>query len=311
MSNARIELNPNQTVLVIGGRGFIGRHIVELLERFGANVLIGSRCTQFPPQHGTRKVRLHELSRQEQCEDILDDVDVVINAVGILRQRMGETYDQVHHQAVTHLVNACAVKNIRFVHISALGLYNMTKSRFLSSKRLGELAIQNSKADWFICRPSLVDGNDGYGAKWFRRVASWPIHLAPVNAVARLAPIHVEDLAEAIAKIALKTAVTKNAEERIYELGGQHQMTILEYLQVLKNGPAALTVKIPAWIARVTSHALDLLHLTPYSFGHYELLKFDNAPKAQQTILLLGRQCRDLGCDDTWPAIELNSKIAE
>ena len=308
MNGNRIELNPAQTILVIGGRGFIGRHIVDQLEGFGAHVIIGSRGSS---QHGTRKVRLHELQSQEQCKQLLDGVDVVVNAVGILRQRMGETYEQVHHQAVAHLANACASKNIRFVHVSALGLTNPTKSRFLSSKRLGEIAIQKSNADWYICRPSLVDGDDGYGAKWFRRVASWPIHVAPANAIARLAPIHVKDLGEAIAKIALKTDVAKSTEERIYELGGEQQMNVLEYLQVLKKGRAALTIKIPVWIARLSSHVLDLLHLTPYSFGHYELLKFDNAPKAQKTTLLLGRRCRDLGGEETWPVVATNRQIAE
>lgn len=311
MNHNQIELNPAQTVLVIGGRGFIGRHIVDQLAGFGAHVIVGSRSAGLQHQTETRRIRLHELQTQEQCEKLLDGVDVVVNAVGILRQRMGETYEQVHHQAVAHLVNACASKSIRFVHVSALGLTNPTKSRFLSSKRLGEIAIQNSQADWSICRPSLVDGDDGYGAKWFRRVARWPIHITPVNAVAKLAPIHVKDLGEAIAKIALKTDVPKTTADRIFELGGEQQMNVLEYLQDLKKGGATLTIKIPAWIARLTSHALDLLHLTPYSFGHYELLKFDNLPKAQQTTLLLGRHCRALGCEDTWPVIAINSQIAE
>lgn len=305
MNGNRIELNPTQTVLVIGGRGFIGRNIVEQLEKFGANVLIGSRNVEFAGQHASRKARLQELQAPEDCKELLEGVDVVINAVGILRQRSGESYEQVHHLAVNHLVNACADKGIRFLHVSALGLYNPTKSRFLSSKRLGEQAIQNSDADWHICRASLVDGDDGYGAKWFRRVARWPIHFAPANAVAKLAPIHVKDLGEAIAKIALKTDKPKTVHERLYELGGEHEMTVLEYLHVLKQGCApvktqaaktkTLSMKVPAWLARVTSHVLDLLHLTPYSFGHYELLKFDNIPKTQQATLLLGRPCRALG----------------
>ena len=305
MNSNRIELNPAQTVLVIGGRGFIGRNIVEQLEKFGATVLIGSRNIDLRQPHLTRRIRLHELQAPEQCDELLEGVDVVINAVGILRQRIGETYDQVHHLAVSHLVNACAEKGIRFLHVSALGLYNPTKSRFLSSKRLGEQAIQNSKADWHICRASLVDGDGGYGAKWFRRVARWPIHFTPADAIAKLAPIHVKDLGEAIAKIALKAHTVKTTQERLYELGGEHEMSVLEYLQTLKHGCGPLnaeaaktktmSMKVPAWMARLSSHLLDLLHLTPYSFGHYELLKFNNAPKTQQATLLLGRPCRGLG----------------
>ena len=295
MNNRRIEINPAQTILVIGGRGFIGRHIANQLTHAGAKVIIGSRNAQPENHYETRIVRLHELKNASQCDEFLSQVDIVINAVGILRQRIGETYNQIHHLAVAHLVGACAQRKIKYLHISALGLSNPTKSRFLSSKRLGELAVKNSNADWYICRPSLVDGSDGYGAKWFRRIASWPIHIYPTNATAKLAPIHIKDLSEAITKIALKIDSAKHSRERIYELGGEKQMTVLEYLQILKKGQPLLYLKVPVWIARLTSHLFDFLHLTPYSFGHYELLKFDNCPTNQQTALLLNRPFRDLG----------------
>ena len=295
MNSNQIKIEPNQTVLVIGGRGFIGRHIVDQLKAIGANVIIGSRNHQPPHQHEIRKVRFHELNNHKQCDEFLNGIDIVINAVGILRQRIGETYDQIHHLAVNHLVSACANNGIKYIHVSTIGLSNPFKSRFLKSKKLGEQAIKNSQADWYICRPSIVDGDDGYGAKWFRRVARWPIHIAPANAIARLAPIHAKDLGEAIAKITLQTDLPKTNQERIYELGGEHQMTMLEYLQTLKKGLPMLIIKVPTWIARLSSHLLDLLHLTPYSFGHYELLQFDNCPKTQQATLLLGRQCRELG----------------
>ena len=299
MNNNRIEIKASQTVLVLGGRGFIGRHIVDQLKTLGANVVIGSRNHQHfqqnPQQDEIRRVRLHELHNSTQCDEFLNGIDIIINAVGILRQRTGETYDQIHHLAVSHLVNACANSDIKYIHISALGLSNPVKSRFLKSKQLGESAIKNSQADWYICRPSLVDGDDGYGAKWFRRVARWPIHMTPANAITILAPIHVKDLAEAVAKITLKIGFAQTSPERIYELGGEQKMTVLEYLQTLKKGMPILTIKIPVWIARLTSHLLDLFHLTPYSFGHYELLQFDNYPKTQQTKLLLGRPYRKLG----------------
>lgn len=298
MNSAKIEVDPNKTVLVIGGRGFIGKQIVNHLEELGATVLIGSRSAQLQRHNGTRRVRLHKLQSQKQCLALLKDIDIVVNAVGILRQRFGETYEQVHHHAVAQLVTACAEKGIRFVHISVLGLANPSKSRFLNSKRRGELAIQKSMADWYICRPSLIDGNGGYGAKWFRRLANWPIHITPANASSMLAPLHVKDLGEAVAKIALSTHVPTTDEGRIFELGGEQRVQVLEYLRTLQRVHGARikpNLKIPAWMARLASHAFDLLHITPFSFGHYELLQFDNVPKTMQIQQLLGRNCRPLG----------------
>lgn len=301
MNKYPLELNPLQTVLVLGGHGFIGRNITAQLEKYGATVHIGSRCTQAPRQLGTRKVLLHNLPCPAQLDQLLDDVDIVVNAVGILRQRNDETYEQVHHLAVARLVTACANKKIRFIHLSALGLHNPVRSRFLGSKLRGEKALMNSTADWFICRPSLIDGDGGYGAKWFRRVAKWPVHFAPANAVNKVAPIHVADVAEAIAKIALSTVPPQSKSARIYELGGR-EMTIFDYLQALKNAPPLLRLRIPAWLARATSHILDLLHLTPFSFGHYELLRYDNCPTTQQTKPLIGRPLCTLGASTNSPS---------
>lgn len=295
MRNDKIELNPNQIVLVIGGRGFIGRHIVEQLENLGACVVVGSRANRTQLEVGSRQVRLHDIQSVDDCKAVLKEVDIVINAVGILRQRFRESYEQVHHLAVSYLATACAKKGIRFVNISALGLTNPVKSRFLSSKRAGELAIQKAQGDWYICRPSLVDGDGGYGAQWFRRVAKWPIHFAPANANSQLAPINVNDLGEAVAKIALSTNHNATNAERIVELGGDRRMTVLDYLRALNNDHAPPNLKVPAWLARLFSHIFDLLHLTPFSFGHYELLKFDNVPSINRTRTLLGRHCRDFG----------------
>ena len=288
MKHNKFEINPNQTVLVLGGRGFIGRHIVEALEAVGANVLIGTRGSKTPLQVGDRKIRLHKTLTVDQWLPYLKDVDVVINAVGIMRQRWAETFENVHHRSVASLVKACQQMNIRFVHVSALGIDKPVKSRFCSSKLRGEKAIKQSNADWFIVKPSLVDGVGGYGARWFRRIAQWPVHITPANAKGLLTPIDVKDLAVAVAKIALKTKPVKNSNDRIYELGS-NCMRLFEYLEVLNQGNNKYQIRIPCIIARPISHLFDLLHLTPFSFGHYELLQYDNCPTVDRLPEILGK----------------------
>lgn len=143
--NAIVKLKPkplrSSTVLVLGGYGFIGRHIVTQLEHLGAQVLIGTRRQKsaLSPDN-QRTIGLHKLSQNPDWRQQLEHVDVVINAVGILRQRWGETYEQIHHQVIAELAEACKQRSIRLIHISALGLNNHVKSRFLSSKLLGEQA---------------------------------------------------------------------------------------------------------------------------------------------------------------------------
>lgn len=303
-NSGTLSKRPNKasSVLVLGGYGFIGRHVVEALKNVDTDVWIGTRRAQtaLSPKN-EKQVRLHTLATEPQWDVVLDGIDVLINTVGILRQRWDESYEQVHHIAVETMAKACAERGIRFIHVSALGLNHPAKSRFLTSKKRGEQALVKSRGDWHLVRPSIVDGEGGYGAKWFRRVAKWPIHFVPSNADGLVAPINANDLGKAIANIALNDNPTfvLQSKQRIYELGGTKKMTLRQYLMALSpkemaaNAKPARCVLVPAGLARLVSHVCDALHLTPFSFGHYELLKNDNLPEDNRLDQMLTQwQCR-------------------
>lgn len=290
------------TVLVLGGSGFIGRHAVAALLAAGRRVIVGSRHpdrieAKLPDAAARcprRRVRMETLLETADWRALLGDVDAVLNCVGILRQRGAETYDRVHHLAPAALATACAERGIPFVHVSALGLEHRARSRFLRSKRVGEDAIRRSDADWRIVRPSLLDGEGGYGALWIRRVARWPLLALPDNARGRIAVLDVAELGEALARLVLMPLPQDaDATQREFELGGTQAMTIEALLAAMRRRhglPNALCLHLPAWLARLGSHACDLLHATPFSFGHYELLRHDNCPRENRLPELLGRQ---------------------
>ncbi len=280
-----------KNIMVLGGYGFIGRHVVHHLRELGHDVSVGTRKPNGRPD--AIALPCHKINDVSELRLKLARFDVVINAVGILRQRVHESYDQVHHRFVACLADVCSELAIRLVHVSALGLNNPVNSRFLTSKRLGEAALKASAADWRIVRPSIIDGEGGYGAKWFRRLAAWPIHLAPANARGQLCPIHVIDLGEAIAKVALNDNSKTNQRE--FELGGEHKLDIFDYLTVLRGCRPWFSLRVPSFLVRLASHIFDLLHITPLSFGHYELLQFDNCPKVNRLGELLHRRPRPLG----------------
>ena len=88
-------------VLVPGGAGFIGRHAVAALLDAGAEAIIGTRRPrdlgrQAPPhpragEAAMREIRMERLTSEEDWLPLIDDVDTVLNCVGILRQRGRET----------------------------------------------------------------------------------------------------------------------------------------------------------------------------------------------------------------------------
>ncbi len=294
-------------VLVLGGSGFIGRHAIAALLASGCEVVIGSR---HPEQVGLRlpglggrcalrRTPFEFLTEPRDWAPVLSGVDVVINCVGILRQRDRETYRSVHHLAPAALAEACKRRGLRLIHVSALGLHGDARSRFLRSKLAGEYALRASGADWLLVRPSLLDGEGGYGAKWLRMVARWPMLALPADATGRIAALHVADLGEALARLATMHLDSDAPEAaRIVELGGTERYTLAEYVATLRRritDRPALRIPIPGLLARTISHLFDLLHLTPFSFGHWELLHQDNVPRINRLPCLLGRAPRAIG----------------
>jgi uncharacterized protein YbjT (DUF2867 family) len=290
------------TVLLLGASGFIGSYVLRALLAHGMRV-IGVRrttaaCTALPPdalasgQLQWRQLQVQQLLSAQDWQENLQSIDVVINCVGILRQRLGERYEDLHHRMPQALAAACAQRGVRLIHTSALGLHEQAKSRFLSSKLRGEQALMASGADHCIVRPSLIDGLGGFGASWLRMLASWPVHFVPRGAVGQIAAVQASDLGEAYAKLALLPTLAAWPQAN---LGGERVLAYSEYLQLLRGveqpTPAAraLQIQLPNWVSRTGAHLCDLFRFSPFSYGHWILLQRDNIPLPNALPTLLGR----------------------
>jgi len=266
--------------LVPGGSGFAGRHVVAALIARGHSVVVGTRGVRWRGiGSGSEAVprvraRFETLTNAAAWEPVLDGI---VNCVGVLRERGRETYDRVHHLAPAALAAACRSRRIRrLVHISALGLTDAARSRFIRSKLDGERAILRSGATATIVRPSLLDGEGGFGARWLRSIARWPIHVVPADATGRIAVLQAGDLGAAVAAIC-----EAESAPPILGLGGTRNMTLAQHLAALRaaSGRApARCIRVAPLLARLGSHVCDLLHFSPFSFGHLELLRHDNVP---------------------------------
>ncbi len=295
-------------VLLLGARGFIGSYVHRQLLSDGMQVV--AVCRQLSPDLpallGSRwlALPLHTMLRADDWLPHLREVDMVINCVGILRQRIGERYEHVHHLMPAALAKACAAScesgiggtarkdGVKLIHTSALGLHEGAKSRFLSSKLRGEQAICNSGADYCIVRPSLIDGLGGFGASWLRMLASWPVHFVPGGARGRIAAVQASDLALAYAVLAAKPSL---ADWRQANLGGTRHFAYAEYLQLLRGvesegAKAALQIPLPDWMSRIGSHLCDVFRFSPFSYGHWILLQRDNLAVPNALPALLARE---------------------
>jgi uncharacterized protein YbjT (DUF2867 family) len=288
------------TVLLLGATGFIGSYVLRALLDADVQV-IGVRRrhdsrTPVPAQaEASGQLQWQQLQVQRMRHAVdwavhLQGVHVVINCVGILRQRFGQNYEDVHHHMPAALAQACVQRGVRLIHTSALGLHDNAKSRFLSSKLRGEQAIAASGVDYCIVRPSLIDGLGGFGASWLRMLARWPVHFVPTGATGQIAAVQAADLGQAYAVLAQMKSF---AQQRQANLGGERLFGYGEYLQMLRGAesgkPPALQVLVPNWMMRIGAHLCDAFRFSPFSYGHWILLQRDNVPQSNALPALLAR----------------------
>ncbi len=195
------------TVCLIGGSGFVGRHVANLLCDKGFALRIPTRRRE------RVKSELIILPNTEVIEANVNDADIlaravagcdaVVNLTGILHEKSKGDFRRVHADLPRKIVNACRVNGVaRLVHISALKAAHDAPSEYLRSKAAGEQQIRAAEANGArttIFRPSVIFGRDDAFLNLFARLAQ----LSPVIPLgcpnARFQPIFVEDVARAIA----------------------------------------------------------------------------------------------------------------
>jgi NADH dehydrogenase len=282
----------HESILLIGGSGFIGSRIAARLVADGRRVIVPTRrlaraghLSVLP----TLQIVEADVFDERALDGLLPQVDAVINLVGVLHSRpgypWGPAFDHAHVALPRLLAQACARHHVaRVLHMSALGASADGPSMYLRSKAAGEkLLLEAPGLQVTAFRPSVVFGPGDSFLNLFAKLQA----LSPVmplgGADAKFQPVYVGDVARAFAD-ALDDPASIG---KVYELVGPHTYRLCELVRLagVYSGHARPVIPLPASVARLQALLLEWMPGGPLmSRDNLDSMKADNVASGQHPV---------------------------
>ena len=257
----------NQICTILGGGGFIGRYLVRNLTKKNYRCIISTRKafqkgylkTQATP--GAIELIDWNPNNFSELKEAIKNSDVVINLIGILYETRKQKFYNIHTNIPEAVAKICSESDVKkFIHVSAIGASENSKSLYQKSKYQGEVkALENFK-NTVVIRPSVVCGTEDNFTNLFSKLSILPV-IPVVGINYKFQPILVNDVADAI----VHAIELKGNEGKIYEIGGPKIISFGDMVKsILKSiNKKRFVVPMPMPIAKIQSSILSLLPIPP------------------------------------------------
>ena len=276
-----------KNILVLGGTGFVGRHVCEKLHRQGWRITVPTRrannaaAVQHLPRVTVIEANVHDPA---QLLGLVTDHDAVVNLIAILHGTE-DAFERVHVELPLALSEACLADGVRrLVHISALGVSLDGPSRYQRSKARGEELLRASGLDLTVLRPSVIFGAGDRFLNVFAGLQS-VFPLVPLaSADARFQPVWVEDVATAVAVCLADQGLPQSTVGKTFECAGPDVLTLAELVGIAgQHGSQKRPVlPLPAFLARLQARAMELMPGDPLmSRDNLDAMSVDNVATHQ------------------------------
>ena len=257
----------NQICTILGGGGFIGRYLVRNLTKKNYRCIISTRKafqkgylkTQATP--GAIELIDWNSNNFSELKEAIKNSDVVVNLIGILFETRKQKFYNIHSKIPEIIAKICNESDVKkFIHVSAIGANENSKSLYQKSKYSGEINALKNFNKTVIMRPSVVCGSEDNFTNLFSKLSFLPvIPLAGFNY--KFQPILVTDVADAL----IKAIQIKNNEGKIYEIGGPKVISFGDMVKSILTviNKKRLVIEMPMTIAKIQSSITDLLPFPP------------------------------------------------
>lgn len=241
-------------ILVTGGTGFVGTHLVNALLRRRHEVAVLERRPGSARNRYNQPVEIASgnVLDRASLERAAAGRQAVIHLVGIINEKGEQTFDRMHREATENVVAALGRTGVRrLLHMSAMGTAEDAPSQYARTKAAGERAVRASGLDWTVVRPSIVFGpGDGF-VSLLAPIVAWNPGFIPVigPGTTRFQPVSVYDVARVFANGLEK----QETFGRAFEVGGPRILSLNEIyreIAVAIGKPRKPLVHLPLWWGR-------------------------------------------------------------
>ena len=278
-------------ILICGASGFVGRHLLAGLSAAGHDCGRGVRTPRLP---GDVAVNYVNDLQPELWVPRLQGIDVVINAVGILRDSQKQPMQRILAETPAAMFRACELAGVkRVVNISALGVESDLMTPYFQCRREAEAVLfaLPHPVRWLNLRPSVIYGEDGASARMFRLLAALPVHSLPMGGYQTLQPVHIDDVVAAVcAWLGDTTAISQSVNA-----AGADATTMRGMLDSYRRQSGkgdALHIPVPGVLITLGAWIGDFLPFSPLCTDTLTMLNAGNTGDNTAFTHLLGRPPR-------------------
>lgn len=228
----RLDAPPPLRVLVTGGEGFLGSHLIPRLLSRGHLV----RATFHDPEGPGRRAapgidwRSLDLTGDRETEGLAEGCDVIVHLAGLFVASGRLTLARVHGTGTRHLICEGERAGVeRMVYVSVLGA-RPGDAGYFGTKFDAETAVLSSSIPSVILRPSVIYGpGDRFTASIVKMLDRLPVFPLPGSGRFRLQPLAVEDMVDALSQCVER----RDLDGREFDLAGPERLEFREIVALI------------------------------------------------------------------------------
>lgn len=280
-------MQPNPLVTIVGGSGFVGRHVVKLLASRGYRLrvlvrdCVAAEFLKTAGAPGQIVIEHVDITRAETLAGKLAGSDAVVSLVSILYQTGRQRFDAINvagARAVAAEAKRAEVPTL--IHVSAAGIEQVLDTAYGRTKLAGEKVVREAFPNAIVLRPSLIIGpEDGFFQRFGRLSMIAPFLPLIGGGKTLFEPVLVTDVAMAV----YKCLNLPQARGKTYELGGPEKLSFKAMLELMRGitKRKVRLIAIPFWVASVKALVMEMVsRFTPWppllTRDQVNLLRYNN-----------------------------------